>query len=83
MTTARFATPMDVPTALRPVRVSSRRRAGWIPHVRAAAVALCAVVLVIALALLALGVLTTGATDGRDPAPIPRNSEPSPFEGAP
>lgn len=68
--------------ALTRVRLSWRG-AGWHPHVQAAASVLCVVALVIALAVLALGTLTGPDTTGRNPPPIPRNAEPSPFHRAP
>jgi hypothetical protein len=69
--------PRTSPSALAPVR-PSRHGAGRHPDVRSAASALCAVVLVIALAVVALGILTDAAPDGGGPSPIPGNNEPSP-----
>lgn len=63
--------------ALTPAHLSWRS-ARRLPSVRAAAATIGAVVLVIALAVVGIAVLTTGAPDGTQPWPVPRNHEPSP-----
>jgi uncharacterized membrane protein YdfJ with MMPL/SSD domain len=57
----------------------SWRRSGRHPAIDAAAIAVCAVMLTIVLAVLMLGLLTTGDRESEGPPPVPRNNEPSPY----